>query len=193
MTGLTASTPLALHTPRLLLRPWLPEDRAPFAALNADPEVMAHFPALLSRAESDALTDRLQARIAEHGWGFWALTLRSSGAFIGFTGLNHAPAALPFAPAVEIGWRLARAHWGQGLASEAAQAAARFAFDRLALPEIVAFTPLSNQRSRAVMERLGMRCDGQFEHFALPAGHALRAHWLYRLARADAGSRILGA
>lgn len=184
--------PTELCSPRLRLRQWQTADRAPFAALNADPAVMAHFPAPLTRVQSDALAERLQGLIAQHGWGFWALELRADGRFIGFVGLNPAPAGLPFAPAVEIGWRLAHAHWGQGLASEAARQAVSFAFDALNLPEVVAFTALPNQRSRAVMARLGMRESGQFEHPALPHGHALRRHWLYRLGRPPSASRILG-
>lgn len=188
---MSAIPPTELLTPRLRLHVWHPEDRAPLAALNADPEVMAHFPAPLARADSDALVDRFQALIDQHGWGFWALSLRDSGRFIGFCGLNAVAPAMPFAPAVEIGWRLARAHWGQGLASEAARAAARFAFTQLGLDEIVAFTALGNRRSRAVMVRLGMREAGEFDHAALPLGHALRRHVLYRLARAQATGGIL--
>jgi len=172
-----------IHTTRLLLRQWKPADRAPFAAMNADPRVMRHFPALLSRAESDAMADRCQALIEERGWGFWAVELKATGTFIGFVGLHTPSAALPFSPCVEIGWRLAAAYWGQGLASEAARAALRFGFGSLDLPEIVSFTAIENRRSRAVMERLGMRESEAFEHPGLPVGHPLRRHCLYRLER----------
>ncbi|MCB2037363.1 GNAT family N-acetyltransferase [Ottowia sp.] len=182
-----------LLTPRLRLRPWRASDLEPFAALNTDPEVMRHFPAPLGRADSDAMAGRLQALIEQRGWGFWALERLDTGAFVGYAGLGQAPQALPFAPAVEIGWRLARAHWGLGLASEAARRSAEHAFGPLGLTELVAFTALGNQRSRAVMQRLCMREAGQFDHPALPHGHLLRRHWLYRLERADLASRILGA
>ncbi|WP_203835839.1 GNAT family N-acetyltransferase, partial [Winogradskya humida] len=117
-----------LRTDRLLLRQWLPSDRAPFAAMNADPVVMRHFPATLTAAESDAMADRLSAAIASRGWGFWAVELIATGDFCGFVGIQPVPAALPFAPAVEIGWRIAPAYWGQGLAPEAARAAITYAF-----------------------------------------------------------------
>ena len=183
---------IELETPRLRLRAWRAQDCEPFAALNADAEVMAHFTAPLTRAQSDAMAERIAAGMAARGWGLWALELKASGAFIGFTGLNPAPAALPFAPAIEIGWRLARPFWGRGLASEAAQCAADCAFEQIGLDEIVSFTALANQRSVAVMQRLGMVCAGQFDHVGMPEGHALRRHWLYRLDRV-AASRILGA
>ncbi|WAE64159.1 GNAT family N-acetyltransferase [Stutzerimonas sp. R40042] len=172
-----------IHTTRLLLRQWKPADRAPFAAMNADPRVMRYFPALLSRAESDAMADRCRALIEERGWGFWAVELKATGIFIGFVGLHTPSAALPFSPCMEIGWRLAAAHWGQGLASEAARAALEVGFGSLDLPEIVSFTAIENRRSRAVMERLGMRESEEFEHPGLPVGHPLRRHCLYRLER----------
>lgn len=173
---------IQLETSRLRLRPWRDEDFAPFAALNADPQVMAHFPATLDRAESDVLAARCQSLIEAQGWGFWATEIKASGDFIGFVGLHRPIAELPFSPCVEIGWRLARPFWGQGYASEAARAALSFAFNDLALAEVVAFTSLANRRSQAVMERLGMRRAENFEHPALPPGHPLREHCLYRLA-----------
>lgn len=175
---------IALETPRLRLRQWRDEDFAPFAALNADPQVMAHFPAPLDRAQSDALAVRCRELIDTQGWGFWATEIKATGEFIGFVGLNRPTAELPFSPCVEIGWRLARPFWHQGYASEAARAALHVAFDDLALAEIVAFTALGNRRSQAVMTRLGMcRAGATFEHPAVPAGHPLREHCLYRLAR----------
>lgn len=176
--------PIEPDTPRLRLRQWRDDDLTPFAALNAAPDVMAHFPAPLQRQESDALARRCQALIAERGWGFWAAELEESGAFIGFVGLHAPLAELPFAPCVEVGWRLARAHWGRGLASEAARAALKVGFERLGLAEIVSFTAIGNLRSRAVMERIGMRRTNEdFDHPAVPSGSPLRAHCLYRLDR----------
>lgn len=170
------------QTSRLRLRQWQAADYAPFAALNADPDVMAYFPSLRSRAESDRLIADCAAHISQFGWGFWAAELKATGTFIGFVGLNEAPAALPFSPCVEIGWRLAKDYWGQGLATEAAQAALGVGFEQLKLDEIVAFTPLANRRSVAVMERLHMQRDAEsFEHPAVPAGSSLTRHHLYRL------------
>jgi RimJ/RimL family protein N-acetyltransferase len=186
-TGRPLMAAAEIRTERLLLRSWRQGDREPFAALNADPKVMAFFPAPLSRAESDALMERIQAGIETRGWGFWALEVPGQHPFIGFVGLS-VPEGLPCSPYVEIGWRLARAHWGRGYASEAARAALRFGFERLGLPEIVAFTAEGNRRSRALMERIGMRRDegGDFEHPRVPVGHPLRWHVLYRAGRENA-------
>ena len=173
-----------LRTERLLLRRWRASDRAAFAALNADPEVMRHFPAPLSREESDALIEEIEGRLEREGWGLWALELRATGRFIGFTGLSRPSFQAHFTPAVEIGWRLAREAWGQGYATEAARAAARFGFEDLGLEQLVSFTAAGNARSRAVMHRLGMTHDPaeDFDHPSLPEGHPVRRHVLYRLA-----------
>lgn len=174
------SVPRSLDTERLLLRQWRPEDAVPFAALNADPEVMAHFPTPLSREESDALAARIAGLIDRQGWGFWALERKTDGAFLGFTGL-HRPENLPFSPCTEVGWRLARAFWGQGYATEAARACLAFAFTELGESRVVSFTAVSNGRSQAVMRRLGMEQEGCFDHPALPEGHCLRPHVLFQL------------
>ena len=175
-----------LRTARLLLRRWRKTDWAPFAALNADPLVMEHFPAPLRREESDDLADRIAAGFDERGWGLWAVEVLDQAAFAGFIGLNPATFDAPFTPAVEVGWRLARDYWGCGYATEGAGAALSFGFDALALEEIVSFTTHGNARSRRVMERLGMRRDpsDDFENPNLPEGDALRPHVLYRLDRA---------
>jgi RimJ/RimL family protein N-acetyltransferase len=176
-----------LATARLVLRQWRDSDLAPFAALNADPEVMQYMPRCLERSESDALVGRYRERIAERGWDLWALERRDDGGFVGALGLAVATFPAPFTPCVEIAWRLARAQWGQGLATEAASAVLRFGFQTLALEEVLAFTVPENRRSRAVMARLGMHRDPgeDFEHPRLPPGHPLRHHVLYRLGRVD--------
>jgi RimJ/RimL family protein N-acetyltransferase len=176
-----------LATPRLALRQWRDADLAPFAALNADPEVMRYMPRCLERSESDALAGRYRERIAERGWDLWALERRDDGTFVGALGLTVATFPAPFAPCLEIAWRLAKGQWGQGLATEAAAAVLRFGFQTLALEEVLAFTVPANRRSRAVMQRLGMRHDlaADFEHPRLAHGHPLRPHVLYRLRRAD--------
>lgn len=173
-----------LRTPRLLLRRWRDTDRQPFARLNADPDVMAHFPGVLDRAESDALADRIEAHFAEHGFGVWALEVQGGEPFVGFVGLAHVRFDAHFTPCVEIAWRLARSSWGHGYATEAAREVRRVAFEVLQLPQIVSFTVPENRRSRAVMERLGMAHDPRedFDHPRLPVDHPLRRHVLYRLA-----------
>lgn len=172
-----------LETDRLLLRRWRPDDLEPFAAMNADLEVMEHFPAPLSRDESDALAERADASFSEHGYGLWAVEVRATGGFIGFTGLALQTFPAHFTPAVEVGWRLARAAWGHGYASEAATAVRDDAFGPLGLDEIVSMTAASNVRSQRVMERIGMHRDpnDDFLHPKLPADHRLQPHVLYRL------------
>lgn len=176
-----------LRTERLLLRRWRDSDREPFAELNADPIAMEHFPSTLTRAESDALVDRFDGRIAERGWGLWAVEVIATGDFIGFVGLNPPPWDAHFTPAVEVGWRMRREHWGKGYATEAAREALRFGFEDLDLEEIVSFTTPGNRRSRAVMERLGMTHHpaDDFEHPGVPEGHPMRLHVLYRLTRGN--------
>lgn len=171
-------------TDRLILRNWRPSDLEPWAAMNADTEVMEHFPATLTADEAAAMLAANQARITDTGWGLWAVERRDDGAFLGFTGLMPLRESNPLAPGVEIGWRFARPAWGAGYASEAARAALAFGFERLALPEIVAFTATGNLRSQAVMDRIGMtrREDLDFDHPALPKGHVLERHvvWVAR-------------
>jgi RimJ/RimL family protein N-acetyltransferase len=121
-----------LRTDRLLLRPWRPDDRRAFARMNADPDVMEFFVAPLTREESDALVDRIEAGFAEHGFGVWAVEELSTGEFIGFTGLMHQTFEATFTPAFEIGYRLARHSWGKGYATEGAREAVRFGFERAA-------------------------------------------------------------
>lgn len=173
----------SLRTTRLLLRQWRDADREPFAAMNADPEVMEHYPARLTPAESAAMVERIQSGFRQHGYGLWALEVADSGEFIGYTGLAPASFDAHFTPAVEIGWRLARPAWGHGYATEAARAALAFGFDRAGLREIVSFTTPGNLRSQAVMRRLGMTHDpvDDFDHPRLPTEHRLRRHLLYRL------------
>ncbi len=176
-------TPITLATERLTLRPWTEADFVPYAAMNADPRVMEHYPSTLTRAESDAGALRVKTRIEENGWGLWAMELRETGEFVGFTGLQRPPFEAHFTPCVEIGWRVAHAHWGRGLAPEAARAALAFGFETLALGEIVAMTATSNLKSMRVMEKLGMTRDpaDDFDIPVLPEGHRLRRHVLYRL------------
>ncbi len=172
-----------LTTERLLLRPWRDADRAPFAALNADPRVMEHFPSCLTAAESDALMDKIIAHFERRGFGLWAVQVRAGPAFIGFVGLSTPTFEAAFTPCVEVGWRLRVEHQGRGYATEAGAAAIKFGFDVIGLSEIVSFTSVNNAPSRRVMEKLGMRRDPleDFEHPKLAPGDPLRAHVLYRI------------
>jgi len=175
-----------LVTPRLRLREWRDSDLAPFAALNADAQVMRYFPEPLDRAASDALVGRIRDHFVRHGFGPWAVEISGVAECAGFVGLMVPAFEAHFTPCVEIGWRLARAVWGRGYATEAARAALDYAFTALKADEVVAMTVPSNRPSRAVMERLGMTRDpaDDFDHPNLPVGHALQRHVLYRKRRA---------
>jgi ribosomal-protein-alanine N-acetyltransferase len=173
-----------IETERLILRAWQESDRAPFAAMNADAQVMEFFGFTRDRAESDRLVERLMAHIDRHGFGFWTLERKEDGAFLGFTGLQHVPFEAAFTPAVEIGCRLARTAWGKGYATEAALASLDHGFGALGLEEIVSFAVAANRRSRAVMERIGMehRPAMDFAHPHVAADSPLSRHVLYRIA-----------
>lgn len=172
-----------LSTERLRLRDWTDADLEPFAALNADPEVMEFLPRALTRAESDEMVQRIRSHFDENGFGLWAAEETGSSAFMGFVGLAVPTFEAPFMPCVEVGWRLARAHWGKGYATEAARAALRFGFEKVGLEEILSFTVPMNDRSQSVMRKLGMTHDpaDDFEHPRMPVGDRLRGHVLYRL------------
>jgi len=168
-----------IRTQRLLMRRWCEADREPFAVMNADPEVMEHFRSRQTREESDAMVDRIEAHFDEHGYGLWVVEIDEM--FAGFTGLAWAPFDAPFTPAVEVGWRLARAYWGRGIASEAATAALEVGLTRI--DSIVSFTALTNLRSQRVMERIGMRREQEFDHTLVDTPAHLRPHVLYRADR----------
>ena len=178
--------PLALRTPRLLLREWREADIAPFAAMSADPEGMRYLPSL-DRAAAEAWVARMRRHLDEHGFGNFAVEVPGKASFIGAIGLNHVRWTLPFTPAVEVGWRLIPAYWGKGYAVEAARAAIDDGFGRIGLAEIVAYTVPANRASWQVMERLGMTRDPaeDFDHPSQPEGSPLRRHVLYRLRRSS--------
>ncbi|GGU58388.1 N-acetyltransferase [Pseudomonas laurentiana] len=185
---------LELESARLVLRQWQDDDLREFAAMCADPQVMRYFPAPLTRLESAALIGRLRGHFAEYGFGLWALERKDSGAFIGMTGLLTVNFNAAFAPAVEIGWRLARRHWGLGFASEAAWTCLRCAFAQLSLEQVVSFTSESNLPSQKVMQAIGMQQDpgSSFEHPRIPPGHPLRPHVLYRINRTQWQATLRG-
>lgn len=164
----------------VVLRQWRDSDLEPYFEMNTDPEVMRHFPSLMTRQEAIASLARIRAGIEDRGWGIWAVEV--DGAFAGITGLQVPRSALPFMPCTEILWRLRREYWGCGIAYAAALQALDYGFSTLRLPEIVAFTVASNSRSMRLMERLGFTRDleGDFEHPGVPEGSPLRQHVLYR-------------
>jgi len=181
-----------LRTPRLSLREWRDSDREPYAAMNADPEVMRWFPSTQSREESDAGVDRFSAHHDEHGYTAWVVEViesdRGASPFVGFVGLVRPTFDPPFShvePCVEVGWRLASAWWGLGIAREAAGAALRVGLLDLGLAEVVSFTVPPNIRSQAVMQRIGMRYDGVFVHPRATGGEWWGPHVLYRATADD--------
>lgn len=171
-----------LETERLYLRQWQVADREPWAALCADPDVMEFLSSPRDRATSDSAIDTWRDRIEEQGWSFWALELKQSRAFIGMAGLQVPAEPHPCLPCIEIGWRLDKAHWGFGYATEAARRVLRFAFEELRVQEVVASTAKQNHRSSGVMRRIGMSGpEATFIHPCVPEGSPLREHTLYRV------------
>jgi RimJ/RimL family protein N-acetyltransferase len=183
--NITMTLPQEIHTDRLHLRRWRLDDRVLFARLNANPQVMEFFPALLSREESDAVADRIELHFRTHGFGLWAVEIPGVTSFAGFIGLAIPRIETAFTPCVEIGWRLDADYWNRGYATEGARAALDFGFNSLQLQEILSYTVPANVRSRRVMEKIGMvhSPTEDFDHPLLPEGHPLRRHVLYRLRR----------
>jgi len=179
-----------LTTERLVLRPWSAADRAPFAALNADPEVVRYLTGgrPLTRDESDALIDAFEAHWSEHGFGLWCAAPREDPEdCLGFVGLA-VPSFLPAVlPAVEVGWRLARPAWGRGLATEGARAALEHAFATLRLESVISVIDPANDRSVRVAEKLGMRRGAA--HLHPRTGVRLIA---YEISSHDAGFSLEG-
>jgi RimJ/RimL family protein N-acetyltransferase len=183
MTNQPTCDSIQIESERLFLRRWKPSDHEPFYQMNSDSDVMRFLPKLLSREESDATIARIEEHFEESGFGWWALEKKETGEFIGFTGLYIPKFEAHFTPCVEVGWRLAKAHWKNGYATEAAKAALDFGFSKIGLQELVSITVPANRPSIAVMERLGMnrKPSEDFDHPRLPEGHELRRHVLYRL------------
>lgn len=181
-----------IETERLILRQWQISDLEPFAEMNADPDVMCYFPAPLNREESDNLANRFKDIIdSNKGWGFWAIELKTTREFVGTTGLLHQADRFEFSPGTEIGWRLAKPFWHQGIASEAATAALDFAFNRLELNEVYSFTSVHNIPSEHLMKRLGMVKQGYFMHPALDTTHRLAEHVLYKITQLSIASATI--
>lgn len=183
-----------LKTERLLLRQWTQDDLLPFAEISGDKDVMEFYPSALSTEQSVALGTRIKTLIAECGWGFWAVELPEKCKFIGFVGLHIPGDEMPFSPCVEIGWRIAKAHWNNGYATEAARASLKYAFEVLKLPEVVSFTTVANTRSQAVMRKIGMTNTGQnFMHPAIDASHPQCEHVLFKITANEWQSSFKGS
>ncbi|HEY4323638.1 MAG TPA: GNAT family N-acetyltransferase [Mucilaginibacter sp.] len=170
-----------IETPRLILRQWKKEDHDPFIALNRDADVMEFFPNLSTATETLAQIERANNHIIEYGYGFFAVERKDNHQFIGFTGLSHPRFETHFTPCVEIGWRLSKANWGQGFATEAAQASLDYGFNTMGLDEIYSFTSVLNKRSEQVMIKIGMIKEGFFDHPLVEDGHVLKEHVLYKI------------
>lgn len=170
-----------LETPRLIIRQWKDSDHAPYIQLNQDEEVMEFFPSTTTAAQTLEQIDRFTTRIEEQGYGFFAVERKDNGQFIGFTGLSQPGFESYFTPCVEVGWRLSKANWNQGFATEAATACLQFGFEDLGLNEIYSFTSVHNLRSERVMQKTGMLKVGYFEHPLIDEGHFLRSHVLYKI------------
>ena len=170
-----------IETDRLRLRQWRDSDLPVFAMMNADAETMRYFPSTFTVEQINSMAKRCRELIEMRGWGFWAAEEKTTETFVGFIGLHVPSLEFPCSPCVEIGWRLVKTAWGKGLATEGATAVLSFAFEKLALTEVVSFTALTNNRSERVMKRLGMQRDEfTFENPSIPLGHPLREHVLYR-------------
>ncbi len=168
-----------IETSRLCLREWKNSDAEIFIEMNGNDKVMEFFPALLSAEETLAMIERTKKFIADHKFGFWAAERKDTNEFIGFVGLSIPRFQTDFTPCVEIGWRLAQKHWGNGFAPEAAAACLNYGFDILKLTEIVSFTSVLNTKSMNVMKKIGMHYVKDFEHPGIEDGNRLKTHVLY--------------
>jgi RimJ/RimL family protein N-acetyltransferase len=169
-----------IETPRLILRQWTETDYQPYIELNQDKDIMEFFPNVSTAVETLAQIDRFMTRIEQNGYGFFAVERKDNGQFIGFTGLSQPGFESHFTPCVEIGWRLSKANWNQGFATEAASACLEYGFNKLGLDEIYSFTSVRNKRSERVMIKIGMKKEGVFDHPSIEEGHFLKEHVLYK-------------
>jgi [ribosomal protein S5]-alanine N-acetyltransferase len=172
-----------IETPRLILRQWATADHDPYIALNQDKDVMEFFTAISTKAKTLAQIERLSNHIAQYGYGFFALERKDNHQFIGFAGLSHPRFDSYFTPCVEIGWRLSKANWNMGFATEAAKVCLEYAFNTLKIAEIYSFTAVNNTRSEHVMKKVGMTKQGLFEHPLIEDGNILKQHVLYKIER----------
>ena len=172
-----------IETERLVLRTWKESDILPFSAMNQDQKVMEFFPSTLSPGESATLYQKIIASFEQKGFGLFAVEAKQTQEFVGFIGFSQPTFTSYFTPCVEIGWRLARQFWGRGFATEGAKACLQYGFSALDFMDIYSWTAKINSKSVNVMEKIGLTCDGEFEHPNIPPGHPLRTHVLYKASR----------
>lgn len=170
-----------IETDRLILRAWCKDDLLPFSKMNSDKVVMEYLPKCLSYDETVQFYNRIVDEHNALGYGLYAVVLKSTGEFIGYTGFHHFDFEAEFSPGIEIGWRLAKEYWNQGYATEAAKACIDYACRRKLFDKIYSFTSISNHRSERVMQKIGMEHQGFFLHPSLPDGHRLKEHTFYKL------------
>lgn len=175
----------SIASKRIGLRKFRSGDLDAMSAINADPQVMEHYPSTYDRHQTQDFIQRVNGKIDENGFSMWAAELIATGELLGFVGISKVPFEEDFTPAVEIGWRLAKKHWGHGYATEAANACLQFAFEKAQLDSVVSFTSLPNERSEKVMQRIGMTKVGEFDHPKIEKGHRLQKHVLYKISKAD--------
>jgi RimJ/RimL family protein N-acetyltransferase len=149
---------------RLGFRNWSGKDLTEFSKLNADLEVMEHFPKPLTEKETADFIDRLKKHYADNGFNYFATEVLDSGEFIGFIGLAFKDFKTEFTPAVDIGWRLKKSSWGNGYATEGASRCLEFGFNQLNLEKIIATCTEKNVKSENVMKKIGMGKIGNFKH-----------------------------
>ena len=172
-------THIDIETPRLLLRRWQDSDLEPYVRLNADTEVMRYFPVPYSSSQTKAFYDLIQQEFADYGYGLYATEEKASGRFMGYIGFHHAKLAVNFCPCIEIGWRLDKAFWNKGYATEGAKACLDYGFSHLGFEKVYSFTAIVNLPSERIMQKIGMKLEGHFEHPDIPEGHPLRSHVFY--------------
>lgn len=170
-----------IETERLILRQWKKSDSLPFINMGLDPDVMKYLPNLLTENESLEIINKIEDVFDKKHWGFWAVELKETGEFIGFIGLHDQPEQFDFSPCVEIGWRLAKEHWGKGYATEGAKAALEYAFNKLKLKKVVSFTSLANKQSESIMKKIGMTKVSYFNHPEFSSTPDLEKHILYEM------------
>lgn len=172
-----------IETERLYLRNWIEEDIAPYYSLNQHPKVIEFLREPLTMQQVEDFIVAANQHQTKHGYTLWAVEPKNRPTCIGFIGLNYTTWEAPFTPAVEVGWRLDADWWGKGYATEGAKACLVYGFNTCGLQEIVSFTVSENNRSRRVMEKIGLIRDvnGDFAHPKLEPDHPLSKHVLYRI------------
>lgn len=178
---------MRLETERLILRPFVADDLEDFARMNRDPQVMRHFTAPYSRAQTRRMMERCEQKQRDDGYAFSAVIRKQDERFIGMAGLSRTLEINPLGPKTEIGWRFNRVAWNHGYASEAARAWLDYGFGGLGLEEIISYAPRPNLPSQRVMQRIGMQREEEmdFDHPTILEGNPLRRMVVYRMTRSD--------